>query len=83
MIQNNPNTGITLKKRKLRDYENPLQSLWENIQSLDEQFAGYRDTTIEKWSNKIQMSAGSLSQKTFKVVNQVSICKFGDELSYH
>ena len=72
MIESNPNTGITnLKKRKKRDDEDFLQSLWKDIQSVDNQFASFRDSTIEKWSNKIQMSSGALSQKKFKVVNQV------------
>ncbi|KAI9207471.1 apoptosis-antagonizing transcription factor [Polychytrium aggregatum] len=63
---------ISSKKRKY-DYDDPdslLGSMWTDIKELDTSFQAYRNTTIEKWSNKVQAASGIPLHKKFKSINQ-------------
>ncbi|KAJ3055274.1 hypothetical protein HK097_011005 [Rhizophlyctis rosea] len=69
---NIPNIDSLSKKRK-RDHSNPdqlLSSMWSEAHALDEGFTGFRDQTIEKWNNKVQVASGIPMQKKFKAINQ-------------
>ncbi|KAJ3295226.1 hypothetical protein HK104_002887 [Borealophlyctis nickersoniae] len=67
-----PNLDIASRKRK-PDHSQPaelLSSVWSEIHALDTEFVSFRNQTIEKWSNKVQMASGVSLQKKFKAINQ-------------
>ena len=79
---------MTLQKRKrdLDDDEPQLEALWQDIDQLNKDFVPFRNQTIEKWNQKVQVASGIPLQKKFKVVNQVSFwlrCYLPKRLCYH
>ncbi|KAI8822550.1 apoptosis-antagonizing transcription factor [Fimicolochytrium jonesii] len=81
LISQNPQVAAAVpaaesaRKRK-RDpsdtTEIQLETLWKQLNPIDTQFKQYRDATIDKWNNKVQMATGALAplQKKFKSINQ-------------
>lgn len=67
---------MELKKRKRSasfGKEVDLDGLWADVRSLDTSFLPFRNETIDKWNQKVQVASGTASlQKKFKVINQVS-----------
>ncbi|KAF0442182.1 TRAUB-domain-containing protein [Gigaspora margarita] len=57
------------RKRHLED-DNYLEYLWKDMQEIDDLFLPYRTQTIEKWSNKVQITSGIPLNKKFKAINQ-------------
>ncbi|KAK3839095.1 MAG: apoptosis-antagonizing transcription factor [Linnemannia elongata] len=43
---------------------------WKDIEGLDEGWRSYRNNTLEKWSNKVQIASGIPLNKKFKAMNQ-------------
>ncbi|KAG0298013.1 hypothetical protein BGZ98_000349, partial [Dissophora globulifera] len=43
---------------------------WSDIEALDESWRSYRNNTLEKWSNKVQIASGIPLNKKFKAMNQ-------------
>ncbi|KAF9195883.1 hypothetical protein BGZ50_003144 [Haplosporangium sp. Z 11] len=43
---------------------------WKDIEGLDEGWRSYRNNTLEKWSNKVQVASGIPLNKKFKAMNQ-------------
>lgn len=75
LLTSNPNTPTPnpLKRKRSHSESNPtelLQSLWSEISPLDTTFIPFRNQTIEKWNNKVQMASGTPSHKKFKAINQ-------------
>lgn len=64
------------KKRNLED-------AFENIEALDERVNKFRDTTLDKWSRKIQSSSGAaaLQSSRFKSLNQTAAVQVGAVLA--
>lgn len=70
-------------KRQLSDLEDEESSnidedswqtkAWKDIEGLDESWRSYRNNTLEKWSNKVQIASGIPLNKKFKAMNQVCI----------
>ncbi|KAF9425150.1 hypothetical protein BGZ94_007790 [Podila epigama] len=67
-------------KRKLEDLEDEESrnldddawqtKAWKDIEGLNEGWKSYRDSTLEKWSNKVQIASGIPLNKKFKALNQ-------------
>ncbi|CAG8767245.1 17640_t:CDS:2, partial [Gigaspora rosea] len=57
------------RKRHLED-DDYLEYLWKDMQEIDDLFLPYRTQTIEKWSNKVQITSGIPLNKKFKAINQ-------------
>ncbi|KAJ3046288.1 hypothetical protein HDV00_000101 [Rhizophlyctis rosea] len=63
----------TFSRKRKRDHEHPdqvISSMWSEIHAIDEGFTAFRDQTIEKWNNKVQVASGIPLQKKFKAINQ-------------
>ncbi|KAF9924071.1 hypothetical protein FBU30_005911 [Linnemannia zychae] len=43
---------------------------WKDIEGLNEGWRSYRNNTLEKWSNKVQIASGIPLNKKFKAMNQ-------------
>ncbi|KAF9996059.1 hypothetical protein BGZ65_008333 [Modicella reniformis] len=43
---------------------------WKDIEALDGGWRSYRNNTLEKWSNKVQIASGIPLNKKFKAMNQ-------------
>ncbi|KAI1309502.1 hypothetical protein EDD11_004088 [Mortierella claussenii] len=43
---------------------------WKDIEALDDSWRSYRNNTLEKWSNKVQIASGIPLNKKFKAMNQ-------------
>jgi len=73
-------------KRQLDDLENEesrnidddswQNKTWKDIEVLDESWKFYRNNTLEKWSNKVQIASGIPLNKKFKAMNQVQETMF-------
>ncbi|KAI8333801.1 apoptosis antagonizing transcription factor-domain-containing protein [Choanephora cucurbitarum] len=59
------------RKRHLEDDdEDYLESLWNDISQINDVFVPFRNSTLEKWSNKVQAAAGARLNKKFKAFDQ-------------
>ncbi|KAJ1819861.1 rRNA-processing protein bfr2 [Coemansia sp. RSA 2675] len=52
------------------DDEDELAATWGELEELRGEFQPYRDSSLEKWSNKVQISSSVTATKKFKAVNQ-------------
>ncbi|KAJ1679278.1 rRNA-processing protein bfr2 [Spiromyces aspiralis] len=53
------------------EWEDDLDKVWDNLESMRKIFRPYRDSTIEKWSRKVQIaSGGSAVLGKLKAINQ-------------
>ncbi|KAF9292373.1 hypothetical protein BGZ68_007388 [Mortierella alpina] len=43
---------------------------WKDFEGLDDGWRSYRNNTLEKWSNKVQIASGIPLNKKFKAMNQ-------------
>ncbi|CAO3573900.1 unnamed protein product [Mortierella alpina] len=43
---------------------------WKDVEGLDDGWRSYRNNTLEKWSNKVQIASGIPLNKKFKAMNQ-------------
>ncbi|CAG8527309.1 9751_t:CDS:10 [Paraglomus brasilianum] len=59
----------TSRKRQHED-DNYLDYLWGDMQELYDKFNPFRQETIDKWNNKVQIAAGLPLNKKFKAINQ-------------
>ncbi|KAJ2647905.1 rRNA-processing protein bfr2 [Coemansia sp. RSA 1250] len=50
--------------------EDAVDAMWKELEDLRSRFKLYRDESLEKWGNKVQISANAASLKKFKAVNQ-------------
>ncbi|RKO92008.1 apoptosis-antagonizing transcription factor [Blyttiomyces helicus] len=62
--------GAKKRKRNDADPSSLIDSIWSDLKALDEGFVPFRDQTIEKWNNKVQVAGGIPMQKKFKAINQ-------------
>ncbi|KAJ1962080.1 rRNA-processing protein bfr2 [Dipsacomyces acuminosporus] len=61
------------KKRKASrsaDEDHDIVVTWNELEDLREGFLPYRNESLEKWSNKVQISASVTANKKFKAINQ-------------
>lgn len=59
------------RKRKYDDGQRvDTLTLWHDIQATDGHLGSWRDTTLTKWSNKIQAASGLDKSKKFKALSQ-------------
>ncbi|KAJ2744614.1 rRNA-processing protein bfr2 [Coemansia sp. BCRC 34301] len=54
----------------LGDDDDELAATWGELEELRAELQPYRDESLEKWSNKVQISASVTATKKFKAVNQ-------------
>ncbi|CAG8516745.1 3568_t:CDS:2, partial [Paraglomus occultum] len=59
----------TNRKRQHED-DSYLDNLWGDMQELYDKFKPFRQATIDKWNNKVQIAAGLPLNKKFKAINQ-------------
>ncbi|KAJ2391084.1 rRNA-processing protein bfr2 [Coemansia sp. RSA 2611] len=58
------------QKRKAATDEDGPAAWWQEIEDMRSRFKPYRNESLEKWGNKVQISANAASLKKFKAVNQ-------------
>ncbi|KAF7729117.1 hypothetical protein EC973_004885 [Apophysomyces ossiformis] len=58
------------RKRYLDDEDLYVEKLWEDISQVNDIFVPYRNSTLEKWSNKVQAASGARLTKKFKAFDQ-------------
>ncbi|KAJ8658563.1 hypothetical protein O0I10_005603 [Lichtheimia ornata] len=58
------------RKRHLEDDDEYIEKLWDDISQVNEVFLPYRNTTLEKWSNKVQVASSARLNKKFKAFDQ-------------
>ncbi|RIA95511.1 apoptosis-antagonizing transcription factor [Glomus cerebriforme] len=68
-IEKIPENIMNSRKHHLDD-DNYTEYLWKDLKGLYDHFLPYRAQTIDKWSNKAQISSGISLNKRFKVINQ-------------
>ncbi|KAL1923896.1 uncharacterized protein VTP21DRAFT_6931 [Calcarisporiella thermophila] len=71
------NEAVRLEKRKRPREDDPdatakmdVEELWASLKGHHDAFLPYRDETLEKWSNKVQIASGIPLNKKFKAINQ-------------
>ncbi|KAJ2779763.1 rRNA-processing protein bfr2 [Coemansia interrupta] len=57
-------------KRKPQDNSDAIESAWQELEDVRDSFREYRDSSLEKWSNRVQVTANIGAAKKFKAVNQ-------------
>ncbi|ORY98749.1 apoptosis antagonizing transcription factor-domain-containing protein [Syncephalastrum racemosum] len=67
------------RKRSLEDDDAYVDALWEDISQINDVFLPFRDSTLEKWSNKVQAASGST--KKFKAFDQNVVTQISNILS--
>ncbi|KAI9488755.1 apoptosis antagonizing transcription factor-domain-containing protein [Zychaea mexicana] len=58
------------RKRHLDDDDEYIDKLWEDISQINDVFVPFRDSTLEKWSNKVQIASSARLNKKFKAFDQ-------------
>ncbi|CAO3637836.1 unnamed protein product [Mucor hiemalis] len=58
------------RKRYLDDDDEYIEKLWSDISQINDVFVPFRNSTLEKWSNKVQVAAGARLNKKFKAFDQ-------------
>ncbi|KAI8149031.1 apoptosis antagonizing transcription factor-domain-containing protein, partial [Fennellomyces sp. T-0311] len=58
------------RKRHLDDDDEYIEKLWEDISEINDVFVPFRDSTLEKWSNKVQVASSAKLNKKFKAFDQ-------------
>ncbi|KAG0164520.1 hypothetical protein DFQ28_005774 [Apophysomyces sp. BC1034] len=58
------------RKRYLDDEDQYVEKMWEDISQVNDVFVPYRNSTLEKWSNKVQAASGARLTKKFKAFDQ-------------
>ncbi|KAJ2884770.1 rRNA-processing protein bfr2, partial [Coemansia aciculifera] len=61
--------------------EDELATTWSELEDLRGELQPYRDESLEKWSNKVQISASVTATKKFKAVNQGILHQIGQALA--
>ncbi|KAF9362861.1 hypothetical protein BGX34_005371 [Mortierella sp. NVP85] len=81
LLRNMPDVKVPKSnKRQLSDLEDEearnldddtwQSKAWKDIEALDDSWRTYRNNTLEKWSNKVQIASGIPLNKKFKAMNQ-------------
>ncbi|KAI8888685.1 TRAUB-domain-containing protein [Backusella circina FSU 941] len=73
--------NINTRKRYLDDDDAYLEKLWSDISAINEVFVPFRNSTLEKWSNKVQVAAGARLNKKFKAFDQNIMTQIDNMLS--
>ncbi|KAG0261378.1 rRNA-processing protein bfr2 [Actinomortierella ambigua] len=61
-------------RQKKLDDDSWETKAWKDVEGLNEAWRSYRNNTLEKWSNKVQVASGIPLNKKFKAMNQASTC---------
>ncbi|KAL7312565.1 rRNA-processing protein bfr2 [Mucor circinelloides] len=62
--------NYSTRKRHLDDDDQYIDALWHDISQINDVFVPFRNSTLEKWSNKVQVAAGARLNKKFKAFDQ-------------
>ncbi|CEG64373.1 hypothetical protein RMATCC62417_01354 [Rhizopus microsporus] len=62
--------NFNTRKRHLDDDDVYIDKLWKDISEINDVFVPFRNSTLEKWSNKVQVAAGARLNKKFKAFDQ-------------
>lgn len=54
---------------------------WKDVEGLNEGWRSYRNNTLEKWSNKVQIASGIPLNKKFKAMNQGIMTQISQTMS--
>ncbi|GAB5586550.1 rRNA-processing protein bfr2 [Umbelopsis nana] len=65
-----PKDAAQSRKRHLDDDDEYVDKLWDDMSQMNELFTSYRNATIEKWGNKVQIASGIPLNKKFKAFDQ-------------
>ncbi|KAI7854972.1 apoptosis antagonizing transcription factor-domain-containing protein [Circinella umbellata] len=69
------------RKRYLDDDDEYIEKLWEDISEINDVFVPFRDSTLEKWSNKVQVASSARLNKKFKAFDQNIMTQVGNIMS--
>ncbi|KAI8343135.1 apoptosis antagonizing transcription factor-domain-containing protein [Chlamydoabsidia padenii] len=58
------------RKRHLDDDDEYIDALWNDIDQVNSVFVPFRNSTLEKWSNKVQAASSARMTKKFKAFDQ-------------
>ncbi|CAO3664115.1 unnamed protein product [Umbelopsis vinacea] len=65
-----PKDATQSRKRHLDDDDEYVDKLWSDMSQLNDLFKSYRNATVEKWGNKVQVASGIPLNKKFKAFDQ-------------
>ncbi|RUP42904.1 apoptosis antagonizing transcription factor-domain-containing protein, partial [Jimgerdemannia flammicorona] len=65
-----PKSAATSQKHHFNNDDKYIDHLWQDIRELNDIFLLYRNQTVEKWGNKMQIASGILLNKKFKAFDQ-------------
>ncbi|KAG0196858.1 hypothetical protein BGX31_005135 [Mortierella sp. GBA43] len=54
---------------------------WKEMEALDDAWIPYRNNTLDKWSNKVQIASGIPLNKKFKAMNQGIITQISQTMA--
>ncbi|KAJ2835797.1 rRNA-processing protein bfr2, partial [Coemansia sp. 'formosensis'] len=74
-------TGSKRSANDALDDEDELAATWDELEELRSELQPYRDESLEKWSNKVQISSSVTATKKFKAVNQGIMHQIGQALA--
>ncbi|KAJ1726611.1 rRNA-processing protein bfr2, partial [Coemansia biformis] len=58
------------RKAATEDGDDGIACIWEELDGMHADFKPFRDESLERWGNKVQVSANAATLKKFKAVNQ-------------
>ncbi|ORX93000.1 TRAUB-domain-containing protein [Basidiobolus meristosporus CBS 931.73] len=70
MIEFKPSEFQNRKRALESEDDDYALALWKDIDGINRKMVSYRDETLEKWSNKVQIASGIPLNKKFKSLNQ-------------
>eukprot|EP00124_Ichthyophonus_hoferi_P003999 Ihof_evm5s393 gene=Ihof_evmTU5s393 len=66
--------SVASKKRKRPAEDSNVTEFWKYIKTVGDGFGPYRDATLTKWSNKVNLTAGGVGgNKQLKAINQTVV----------
>ncbi|KAG2202837.1 hypothetical protein INT46_000496 [Mucor plumbeus] len=73
--------NFNTRKRHLDDDDQYIDALWHDISQINDVFVPFRNSTLEKWSNKVQVAAGARLNKKFKAFDQNILSQIESSMS--
>ncbi|KAI8357378.1 apoptosis antagonizing transcription factor-domain-containing protein [Mortierella sp. GBAus27b] len=71
---------VTIPKSNKHD-DGWESKVWKEMEALDDAWIPYRNNTLDKWSNKVQIASGIPLNKKFKAMNQGIITQISQTMA--
>ncbi|KAI9027225.1 apoptosis antagonizing transcription factor-domain-containing protein [Phycomyces nitens] len=69
------------RKRHLDDDDEYIEKLWQDISQINDVFVPFRNSTLEKWGNKVQAASSARLNKKFKAFDQSIMTQIDNTLA--